>query len=117
MIQESEHALELNARRSALMIGWTALEASLRRVALWKGRHGQIGVQPTILIRELFSAGVLSPEDRRLLDELRQIRTVTVHGLAPVNFSPRIIHEMNTMSRRMLADTGHGQRQMDVADI
>jgi hypothetical protein len=105
MIQESERALEFDARRSALVMGWAALEASLRRVALWKGRHGQIGVQPTILIRELLSAGLLSREDRRFLEELRQVRTATVHGLAPVNFSPRIIHEMNTMSQRLLADT------------
>jgi hypothetical protein len=105
MIQESERALEFDARRSALVVGWAALEACLRRVALWKGRNGQIGVQPAILIRELLSAGVLSREDRRFLEELRQIRTATVHGLAPVNFSPRIIREMNAMTRRMLAET------------
>jgi hypothetical protein len=106
MIQESERALELDARRPALLMGWAALEASLRRVALRKGRRGQIGVQPTILIRELLSAGALSPVDRRRLEELRQIRTAVVHGLAPINFSPRIIRDMNAMSRRLLADTG-----------
>lgn len=105
MIEESERALEFDARRSALVIGWAALEASLRRVALWKGRHGEIGVQPTILIRELFSAGVLSREDRQFLEELRQTRTAAVHGLAPENFSPQIVREMNAMSRRMLTDT------------
>jgi hypothetical protein len=117
MLEESERVLQANARRSALVIAWAALEASLRRAALRRGRHGQIGVQSTILIRELLSAGMLSPDECRLLEELRQLRTVSVHGLAPVDFSPHMITEMNMISRRMLAETGDRRRQRDVADI
>lgn len=106
MIHESERALDFEIYRPALMMGWAALEASLRRVALEQGLRGQIGVQPTILIRELLSAGVLAREERQFLEELRQIRTATVHGLAPINFSPRIIRKMNAMSRQILEDTG-----------
>jgi hypothetical protein len=98
-------------------MAWAALEASLRRAALRQGRHGQVGVQPTILIRELLSAGVLSPEEGRLLEELRQLRTASVHGLAPVDFPPHLIPEINAIARRMLADTGDRRRQRDVADI
>jgi hypothetical protein len=108
MIQESERALAFDAYRPALLIGWAALEASLRRAALEKGLQGQIGVQPTILIRELLSAGVLDREERELLENLRQIRTATAHGLAPVNFSPQIVSKMNAMTLRMLGDTGDG---------
>jgi hypothetical protein len=108
MIEESERALELDARRSALVIGWAALEASLRRVALLKAQRSGIGVQPTVLISELLSAGVLFREDSRFLEEVRQLRTAIVHGLAPVSFSPRMVREMNAMSRRLLANTGSG---------
>jgi hypothetical protein len=91
MIEESERALDFDFYRPALLMGWAALEASLRRVALEQGLEGKIGVQPTILIRELLSAGVLDMEERQFLEELRQTRTTTVHGLAPVDVSPRII--------------------------
>jgi hypothetical protein len=117
MIEESERALLIDARRSALVMAWAGLEASLRRAALRRGRHGQIGVQPTILIRELLSAGVLSADEGRFLEELRQLRTVSVHGLAPVDIPPHVIPEINAFSRGMLADTGDRRRQRDVADI
>jgi hypothetical protein len=117
MIQESERALEFDVRRSALVMAWAALEASFRRAALRNGLHGQIGVQPTILIRELLSGGVLSPEESQLLEKLRQLRTASVHGLAPVDFPAENILEINAISRRMLADTGDRRRQRDVTDI
>lgn len=117
MLYESERALEFNAPRSALVMAWAALEASLRRAFLRQGRHGQIGVQPTVLIRELLSAGVLSLDEVRLLERLRQLRTASVHGLAPVDFSTHIILEMNAISRRMLADNEDRRRQRDIIDI
>jgi hypothetical protein len=104
MIQESERLLQLESQRSALVMAWAGLEASLRRAALWLGRRGQIGVQPTILVRELLSEGVLSVEEGRFLERLRQLRTTIVHGLAPEDFSPHVIEEMNTLSRRILGD-------------
>jgi hypothetical protein len=60
---------------AALLIAWAGLEASLRRAALQAGRQGKIGVQPSILIRELFAAGQLTPAEQRSLEEMRQLRT------------------------------------------
>jgi hypothetical protein len=117
MIQESEHALQFDARRSALVMAWAALEASLRRAALKQGRQGQIGVQSTILIRELLSAGVLSPEEGRFLEQLRQLRSASVHGLAPVEIPTDVVPQVNAISQGMLARTGDPKKLKDVADI
>ncbi|MCG3124510.1 MAG: hypothetical protein GIKADHBN_02978 [Phycisphaerales bacterium] len=104
MIHESEAAIGNGARRSALVMAWAALEATLRQTALRLGRHGQIGVQPTILIRELVSAGLLSPETVKRLEELRQLRTATVHGLAPLDIPTSAVLEMHAIARQLLAD-------------
>jgi len=117
MIQESERALQFGSRRAALLMAWAALEASLRRTALRMGRHGHIGVQPTILIRELISAKLLSPKMARSVEEVRQLRNVSVHGLAPVEIQEQAISEMTDICRQLLADTGNRRRQRDVADI
>ncbi len=96
MLIEAEYVVAAGAARSALLIGWAALEATLRRLALQAGRQGKVGVQPLILLRELFASGHLTPEDRRTLELLRQQRTAAAHGLATVDLS--------TDSARMLID-------------
>jgi hypothetical protein len=102
MIGESERALQFGSGRSALVMAWAALEATLRRIAIHRGLRGRIGVQPTILIRELISADVLSPEQSRTLEGFRQLRTSAVHGLAPVSIQPETISKMNAISKQLL---------------
>src|SRR5262249_14228867 len=84
MLQEAEQAMQAGAHRAALLIGWAALEAVLRRVALASGRQGKIGVQPAILLRELLAAGRLTPSDHADLERVRQMRMFAAHGLAPI---------------------------------
>jgi hypothetical protein len=118
MITEADLALRAGALRSALMIAWSGLEATLRRTALRAGRRGQVGVQPSVLIRELLSAQVLQPNEARILEELRQLRTASAHGLAPVELDPDIIPQINDISRRMLVDTATDVRkQKEVTEI
>ncbi len=118
MISEANRVQQAGAPRAALMIAWAGMEATLRRAALRAGRGGQVGVQPSVLIRELHSAGVLQPNEVRILEELRQVRTASAHGLAPVDFDVDIIPQINDISLRMLADTTPNVRKRnEVADI
>jgi hypothetical protein len=118
MISEAERVLQAGAPRAALMIAWAGMEATLRRAALRAGRGGQVGVQPSVLIRELLSGGVLNPNEARILEELRQVRTAAAHGLAPVDFDLDIIPRINDISRRVLTDTTPNLRKRkEVADI
>ena len=115
---EADKVLRAGAPRAALLIAWAGMEATLRRAALRAGRHGQVGVQPSVLIRELHSAGVLSPKEARLLEEVRQVRTSSAHGLAPVDFDLDIVPQVNDISRRMLADsTPNLVKQKEIANI
>jgi hypothetical protein len=103
MLNEADRASQTGAYRAALLIAWAGLEATLRRAALRAGRQGRIGVQPSILLGELFAAGQLTPAEHRTLEELRQLRTASAHGLAPVGLDADIISKINTISNRLLA--------------
>jgi hypothetical protein len=102
MFEEANRAVNSGAQRAALLLAWAGLEAALRRAALNAGRQGKIGVQPSILIRELFAAGRLTPSEHQTLEELRQIRTALAHGLPPVRFPKNMIAKIKAISDRLL---------------
>jgi hypothetical protein len=103
MLSEAEQVSEIGAYRAALLIAWAGLEAALRRTALRTGVPGKIGMQPSLLLRELFAAGALTPEEHGMLEELRQIRTASAHGLAPGGLSPDYISKITGATNRLLA--------------
>jgi hypothetical protein len=102
MFEEADRAMRSGADRAALLMAWAGLEAVLRRTALRAGRQGKIGVQPAILIRELFAAGKLTPAEHSSIEELRQLRTVLAHGLAPMKFDSENIPKISAISKRLL---------------
>ena len=71
MLAEAGVPLNANAYRAALLLAWAALEAALRRTALRAGLQGRIGVQPSVLLRELFAAGKITEDEYQLLEHLR----------------------------------------------
>jgi hypothetical protein len=105
MLDESQRAWNCGAYRAALLIGWAGLEAALRRTALRAGGQGKIGVQPTILLRELFSAGMLTPIEHQLLEHFRQLRTAAAHGLAPLEFDPSAILLIDDLAQKFLVNS------------
>ena len=102
MLNEAEKAQRSGAYRAAFLMAWAGLEATLRQAALRAGRKGKIGIQPSILIRELFAAGRLTPTDHRSLEELRQLRTTSAHGLTPVALDPASIAKVTAIAKRLL---------------
>src|SRR5262249_39305261 len=102
MLNEADHALMVGANRAALLIGWAGLEAALRRVATKGGTQGKIGVQPLILLRELFASGLLNAEDHRMLEILRQQRMAAAHGLAATDLDTKSVNKLIEITFRML---------------
>jgi hypothetical protein len=103
MLDEADRASKSGADRAALLLGWAALEAALRHRAHHLGQSGRIGIQPSVLIKELFAAGGLSHVEHHRLEQLRQLRTAFAHGLAPVQSAAGDISEMRTLVSRLLS--------------
>jgi hypothetical protein len=104
MLREARSVLAFGAPRSAFMVAWAALEASLRRAALRAGRHGQIGALPSVLIQELRSENRITLEERAFLEQIRQIRTATAHGMAPIEINKEKVERLIIISERLLHD-------------
>jgi hypothetical protein len=105
MLQEAISVTATGALRAGFVMAWSGLEAALRQVALRRGLQGKIGVQPVILMRELFSARVLSPDDMTFLEEARQARTGIVHGLAPRPMAREAVSKIAAVARRLMEET------------
>jgi hypothetical protein len=111
MLTEADHAMLAGAPRAALMAAWAGLEAALRRVAIQIGGQGRIGVQPSILLREVFAAGELTPDEHRLLEGIRQVRTAAAHGLASAQIDANMMHQLKKTTLRLLGDSGPSLRK------
>jgi hypothetical protein len=106
MLEESLLVAGSGALRAGFVMAWSGLEAALRQIALRRGLQGRIGVQPTILMRELFSAHVLNQDDLIFLEEARQSRTAIVHGLAPQPLQPDSVARIVETARRIMTEHG-----------
>ena len=116
MLEEASVSLKSGAYRAALLVAWAGLEAALRRVALRAGLQGRIGVQPSVLLRELFAVGEITPDEHRLLEQLRQLRTATAHGLAPTALQVDEVHRVVEVAHRLLAGQGPSLRRRKELD-
>lgn len=109
MVFEAEHVAMVGANRAAMLIGWAALEATLRRLAQQEGRQGKVGVQPHILLRDLFASGRLNPEEHRTLEVLRQKRMAAAHGLAPAEMDAELVPKLIEITYRLLEAVHEGE--------
>jgi hypothetical protein len=112
MLAEADQATAGGALRAALMSAWAGLEAALRRAVLRAGGQGRIGIQPSILLRELFSAKELTSEEHATLEKLRQIRTSVAHGLAPLPIEPHMIDQLKSITERLLGPSVRKQKEV-----
>jgi len=103
MLAEANHLAKMGSTRAGIVLAWAGLEAVLRRVALNAGFIGRIGVQPSILLRELFAARALSQDDTKFLEEMRQLRTSVAHGLKPTPISADYIVGLVNIAHRLLS--------------
>ncbi|MDY3563527.1 hypothetical protein R5W23_005139 [Gemmata sp. JC673] len=105
MYAEAERVLGANAPRAALMSAWAGLEATLRRLGQRTGVGGKTGTMPPTLVRELYSAGYISPDEFRFLEQVRAARTVIAHGLAPAPVDEGAVRKAIALGRFKLLES------------
>jgi hypothetical protein len=103
MLDEAEAARKVGAERAALLLAWAGLEATLRRCAVRAGRQGKIGLQPAMLVHELLAAGRLTQKEHHKIEQLRQLRSIVAHGLAPTVLDVDDLSEIRALVERLFA--------------
>lgn len=79
---EAERLSRMGFARSALVSAWAALEAAMRRRLRSLGTEVGWGSASREMLRELYSAGVLSPDEFRRIEQAAQTRNQIVHGFS-----------------------------------
>lgn len=92
LLSEADNAKRVGLINASFVLAWSALEASLRRLAIQSGLKGKITVQPSAMFHELLASGRLTSWQVAMLEELRQRRSAIVHGL----ISPQVDDEAVT---------------------
>lgn len=103
MLEEARIAARHGLSSAALVLAWSGLEATMRRVANQEGLTGRIGAQPTVLLRELYSRHRLGSPDVEFLEHARQLRTSVVHGLSRAMVSQDVAMDVIAHAERLLS--------------
>jgi len=96
--------------RSAVIEAWAAIEAAMRMRLRAAGREAGWGSAPRQMSRELFSAGLLSPEEFREIELAMQIRNQIVHGFLTSSPQPEttqmeIARSLAEIARKLVRDS------------
>jgi uncharacterized protein YutE (UPF0331/DUF86 family) len=78
---------------AALILAWSAVEAALRLVG--QEQKLDLAKKPSLLIiKELYSLGVISQEDYQILKEGLQSRNLIVHGFRETKPTPKLVDNL-----------------------
>ncbi|WP_157610212.1 hypothetical protein [Variovorax sp. Root434] len=80
--EETLRVAQAGYYRSALLIGWSVMEALLRQLARKADQEDSMNSQPHLLLKLLKSSNALPLADYAALERLRQIRAQIAHGMA-----------------------------------
>ena len=111
--QSLEQAGELNRlgfSRFAVIAAWAALEAAMRMRLRALGQEAGWGSMPQQMLRELYSAGALSPDEFRRVETASQLRNQIVHGFAlqPAqagNSEAAVVQLLSDLARRLVSES------------
>lgn len=82
----------------AVVAAWSALEAAMRMRLRAMNRGAGWGSPPRQMVRELYSAGAIPPDEFRFIESASQLRNEIVHGFAP---EPRGAADSVAAARRL----------------
>lgn len=87
--------------RYAVIAAWAMLEAAMRMRLRTSGREAGWGSMPRQMLRELYSAGILTPDEFHRIEQAFRLRNRIVHGFAP---SPAEPNESDAAVARLLGE-------------
>lgn len=91
----------------AVVAAWAGLEAAMRLRLRASGREAGWGSKPREMVRELYSAGALTPDEFRQVELASQLRTQIVHGFAPQpanGANPQTVTDQQLSVMRAISD-------------
>jgi hypothetical protein len=111
-LEQAEQLDKAGFPRYAVVAAWAALEAAMRIRLRASGREAGWGSRPGEMLRELYSAGALTPTEFRQVESASQLRNQIVHGFDPppgesVALEPAV-RVLTDVTRRLVSESQPG---------
>jgi hypothetical protein len=87
---------------AACLLGWAAIEASLRAIAQQNALRLERNL-PIVVLKTLFSQGLLSRQEYESLDGAMRVRNTVAHGLRPAELTTVWVSSVLDSAGRLLA--------------
>ena len=100
-LKEGETLLVQNHPEAALLLGWASTEATLRLLA-GKEDITLKHADPSYLLKQLVTYGVISKEEYRVLRDVMKLRNAVSHGFKPEKFAPDVTRELLGIANTLL---------------
>ena len=101
-IGEAERALALELPEAALLLAWSALEATARSQIAGQGYAASDVTRSDFVLDQAVSLGVISREAYHDLSQTQKYRHAIVHGFSLSDFSNEIVTDLIENVRRMM---------------
>ena len=102
--EEARKALEAGFPEAALLLAWSALEASIRELLIADGVVAERVTKTGYLLDQAIFNGIMSNDDNDALAPYRKHRNAIVHGFDVDGFSGEMVTELIDLTRRIEVD-------------
>lgn len=104
-LTDAEQMTRMGFVRPAVVTAWAGLEAAMRMRLRAAGQKAGWGTMPRGMLNELYSSGVLTPDDFRELEKALQLRNEIVYGFSSQAVDTAVVQSLSDIARRLLAES------------
>jgi uncharacterized protein YutE (UPF0331/DUF86 family) len=109
-LDQAEELRRAGFTRFAVIAAWAALEAAMRMRMRASGQEAGWGSMPRQMLKELYSAGALSPDEFRRVEIASQFRNQIVHGFTSQqvetgNSEAATVQLLSDVARRLVSES------------
>jgi hypothetical protein len=111
LLVHAERSAEARDTLAAYLVAWAGLEAAMR----YRSRLAKIApakpASAVVLIRNLFSHGLLNSKEMRRLDSAYKMRSRAAHGFPGTRIRRTDVDYVTSLARRLLEENGKSEQE------
>lgn len=109
-LDQAEELNRIGLSRYAVVAAWAALEAAMRIRLRASGQEAGWGSTPRLMVKELYSAGMMSPDEFRQIELASQLRNQIVHGFSTMapeaeTRDSAVVQVLSDVARRLVTES------------
>jgi uncharacterized protein YutE (UPF0331/DUF86 family) len=102
-IDEIKHLLEIEQIEAAILLGWSAIEGTLRLLA----KHERVKIKrrtPSYVAKKMLNLGIITQEDHDILHDAIELRNAVIHGYKTAQADSGVVVDMLAIVEKLLTN-------------